>query len=175
MRVVTICLVPALALLSACGSPSPDPQTRAQATVAPSASPTEAQEEVYTGADHALGMNTEITLDPALAAAWNGVRIKVQALDGGEPAIVDVPLGEETVLADSGLHLTATTFLPDMTMDESGIGSASPEPNNPAVQVVIREQGQDDYAGWLFAAMPEIHPFPHDRYSVTLVEGLPAS
>ena len=59
-------------------------------------------------------------------------------------------------------------------MDESGITSRSTETHNPAARVVISEEGMADYEGWLFAAMPEIHPFPHDRYQVLLVEGIPA-
>ena len=58
-------------------------------------------------------------------------------------------------------------------MDDSGITSRGAEPTNPAVRVVITEAGQESYEGWLFATMPEIHPFPHDRYGVFLVEGIP--
>jgi len=45
---------------------------------------------------------------------------------------------------------------------------------NRAPRIVISEDGMANYQGWLFAAMPEIHPFPHDRYQVLLVEGIPA-
>jgi hypothetical protein len=58
-------------------------------------------------------------------------------------------------------------------MDDDGITSRSADANNPAAHVVITEEGVDDYEGWLFAAMPEIHPFPHARYQVLLVEGIP--
>ena len=59
-------------------------------------------------------------------------------------------------------------------MDEGGITSRSADANNPAANVVITEEGAEDYEGWLFAAMPGIHPFPHEQYQVLLVEGLPA-
>ena len=59
-------------------------------------------------------------------------------------------------------------------MDESGITSRSADPNNPAVRVVISENGAVDYEGWLFAAMPGIHPYPHERYRVLLIEGIAA-
>lgn len=120
------------------------------------------------------GLNTEIDLDPEIAAAWSGVRVHVVALDSQEGQIFEVALGETTVLGDSGLSLTAHAFIPDFVMDERGITSRSAETHNPAVRVVIGEEGRADYEGWLFAAMPEIHPFPHDRYQVLLIEGIPA-
>ena len=43
-------------------------------------------------------------------------------------------------------------------MDEGGIMSRSAETQNPAARVVITGDGAADYEGWLFAAMPEIHP-----------------
>jgi hypothetical protein len=119
------------------------------------------------------GLNTEIDLDPEIAAAWSGIRVHVVALDSQEGQIFDVTLGETAVLGDSGLSLTAEAFIPDFVMDETGITSRSAETHNPAARVLITEEGAEDYGGWLFAAMPEIHPFPHQRYQVLLIEGIP--
>ena len=120
------------------------------------------------------GLNTEIALDPEIAGAWSGIRVHVVDSETGDSQIIDVALGETAALGDSGLTLSADTFVPDFVMDEGGITSRSAETHNPAVRVVIAEEGVADYEGWLFAAMPEIHPFPHDRYQVLLVEGIPA-
>jgi hypothetical protein len=120
------------------------------------------------------GLNTEIDLDPEIAAAWSGIKVHVVALDTREAQIFDVALGATVVLGDSGLSLTAETFVPDFVMDETGITSRSAETHNPAARVVITEEGAEEYDGWLFAAMPEIHPFPHDRYQVLLIEGIPS-
>ena len=120
------------------------------------------------------GLNTEIDLDPEIAAAWSGVRVHLVDSETGEAEIFDVVLGEAVSLGDSGLTLSADTFLPDFVMHEGGITSRSAETQNPAARVVITEEGMADYEGWLFAAMPEIHPFPHDRYQVLLIEGIPS-
>jgi hypothetical protein len=120
------------------------------------------------------GLNTDIDLDPEIAGAWSGIRVHVVALETEEGQIFDVALGETVVLGDSGLTLSAGTFVPDFVMDEGGITSRSAETHNPAARVVIAEEGQADYEGWLFAAMPEIHPFPHDRFQVLLIEGIPS-
>jgi hypothetical protein len=120
------------------------------------------------------GLNTEIALDPEIAGAWSGIRVHVVDSETGDGQIIEVALGETLALGDSGLTLSADTFVPDFVMDEGGISSRSAETHNPAVRVVIAEEGVADYEGWLFAAMPEIHPFPHDRYQVLLVEGIPS-
>ena len=120
------------------------------------------------------GVNTDISLDPEIADAWSGIRVQVVDSETGDVQIYDVPLGEAVALGDSGLTLSSDLFIPDFVMDEGGITSRSAETQNPAARIVIAEDGVTDYEGWLFAAMPEIHPFPHDRYQVLLVEGIPA-
>ena len=82
---------------------------------------------------------------------------------------------EATPLGDSGLTATALLFIPDFVMGEDGISSRSAEQNNPALRLRVAEDGQPSWEGWLFAALPEIHPFPHDRYAILLVEGIPAT
>jgi hypothetical protein len=129
---------------------------------------------VMGGGQSGMALNTEIRLDPAVAGAWSGIRVRLETIDGGEGRSFDVNLGETVPLGDSGINLTAKLFIPDFVMDEGGISSRSPEPKNPAARVIITESGTEPYEGWLFAAMPEIHPYPHDRYQVLLEEGIPA-
>jgi hypothetical protein len=121
------------------------------------------------------GLETDINLDPEIAEAWSGVRVQVLDSETAESEVFDVALGETVTLGESGLTLTASTFIPDFVMDETGITSRSGDTHNPAALILISEEGVPDYEGWLFAAMPEIHPYPHDRYQVLLVEGIPAA
>jgi hypothetical protein len=120
------------------------------------------------------GLNTEIDLAEEIADAWTGIRVHLIDSESGDARMFDIALGETVPLGDSGLMLSANTFVPDFVMDENGITSRSADTHNPAARVVITEEGMADYEGWLFAAMPEIHPFPHNRYQVLLVEGIPA-
>jgi hypothetical protein len=119
-------------------------------------------------------VTTEVRVAPEIAEAWSAVRIEVLDRDTGDEKVFEVPLGGADLLGDSGLVLSAETFVPDFIMDENGIRSRTAEPHNPAVRVVISGDGMEDYRGWLFAAMPEIQAFPHPRYRVLLVEGIPA-
>lgn len=119
-------------------------------------------------------MGAELRLEPEIAAGWRAVRIEIVDRDTGDEQVVEVPLGGADLLGDTGLVLSAETFVPDFIMDENGIRSRTHEPHNPAVRVVISEDGMEDYRGWLFAAMPETLAYPHPRYRVLLVEGVAA-
>ena len=121
------------------------------------------------------GVNTDIRLPEEILAGWTGVRVRVVDSTTGGSERFEIPLGQATSLGDTGLTLVADSFVPDFVMDESGITSRSVNTENPAVHVVISEQGSEPYQGWLFAAMPDIHPYPHDRYRVLLEEWIPAS
>lgn len=120
-------------------------------------------------------LNREVTLDDAVRSAWRAIRVEIADLEGGDGLEVEVPLGGAAALGDSGLTLEAKVFVPDFVMDGGGISSRSAAPANPAAKIVIREAGVEDYQGWLFATMPEIHPYPHARYRVRLIAGVPAT
>lgn len=163
-------VAPALLLIAwACGGqPADEPDSTAAEN--PAAEATSAT--VF--AAGASDFDAEPSVAPEIAAAWSGVRILVIDRDDGTDATFDIPLGGADLLGDSGLVLSAGMFLPDFIMDENGITSRSPEPLNPAVRVVISEDGMEDFEGWLFAAMPDFKPYPNARYQVLLVEGIPA-
>ena len=124
------------------------------------------------GGKHDMGLNTEVTLSEEVSAAWRGAIIQVTAPDENIQQF-DLPLDEAVTLGDTGLTATALVFVPDFVMDEGGISTRSPEAKNPALKLRVTEEGKPDYEGWLFAAMPEIHPFPHETYSIVLIGGLP--
>ncbi len=165
-RVLVIALTVPLALV-ACGRKPAATQAAATPTPEAANAPSEAPHGT-------MQVVTDVNLDEAVRAAWRGVRVKVVDGQTGESHTYDLELGKPTALGDTGLTATALVFVPDFVMDEKGITTRSPEPNNPAVKVRIEEAGREPFEGWLFAAMPEIHPFPHERYQVLLVEGIPA-
>ena len=120
------------------------------------------------------GINAEITLDPEIADDWRAIRVRVVELSSMEESSYDIVIGEEAPLGDTGLTLRVVAFIPDFVMSEGGITSRSAKHQNPAARVVIIEEGNGDYEGWLFGAMPEIHAYPHELYGVMLSEGVEA-
>ncbi len=181
MRSSLFQIIPLVLFLAACGAQpetagnvAPDDDLHRMTAEMPA-------DDVHSSAmDEAMGvtmgspLNTEITVLPEIAAAWSGVRVQVVEFETDDAQVFDIVLGDTVELGDSGLTLTAHAFVPDFVMDEGGITSRSADPNNPAVRVLISEDGAVDYEGWLFASMPGIHPYPHERYQVLLVEGIPA-
>ncbi len=157
-----------------CSQPSP-PATEAAATPAPAmAGAGAAGADMQGSADQPASLTRPVNLDPAVRAAWSGVKIKVVDKTTGKEEVYSVPLDTPTPLGETGLVMVAEAFVPDFEMGPDGITSRSPDPNNPAAAVRITEDGKPDYTGWLFGAMPEIHPFPHERYQVLLEAGIPA-
>jgi hypothetical protein len=177
MRSSLFQVIPLVLFLAACGAQpetagdvAPDDDLHRMTAEMP------ADDVHSTAMDEAMGspLNTEITVAPEIAAAWSGVHVQIVEFETEDAQAFDISLGDTVELGNSGLTLTAVAFVPDFVMDEGGITSRSADPNNPAVRVVISEDGAVDYEGWLFAAMPGIHPYPHERYRVLLVEGIPA-
>jgi len=185
-------------LLTACGGPAaskPDaPAKAAQAKEAPDTIPGHDMQEALSnmpddevhkglsapahGGGMGMGMggslNTKVHLDEAIRNAWTGVRIRVTDRKTKDTALYDVPMNTPTPLGSSGLTITADVFVPDFVMGADGIATRSPEPKNTAAHVTISEKGKPDYKGWLFGTMPDIHPYPHDAFEVTLQSGIPA-
>jgi len=126
------------------------------------------------GAHEAMKVNTDVHISPEISSAWSGGIIEVKSKDG-EAKRYTLKLGEASSLGNTGLTVTALAFVPDFVMDESGITSRSNEAKNPALEILVQEEGKPDYKGWLFGAMPNVHPFPHDTYSIVLVEGVPSA
>ena len=122
-----------------------------------------------------MGVNAEVSLPDDITSAWSAVKIRVADTQAGSVEEYVVPIGDSMPLGESGLVIVPEVFVPAFVMGPDGITSRSAAPTNPAVRVRISEDGVEDYEGWLFGAMPEIHPFPHDRYQVMLVEGVPAT
>jgi hypothetical protein len=64
-------------------------------------------------------------------------------------------------------------FLPALQVKDNEITSASNEPSNPAALVTIRDGDKETFRGWLFGKFPDMQPFEHQTYRITLVEGIP--
>jgi len=124
--------------------------------------------------DHNMGINRSVNLPDEIQSAWSGVKVRLVDVTENRERDFEVDLGSSVQLGESGLTLAASTFIPSFVMDQGGITSRGPEPDNPAVRVVITGAEAEPYEGWLFANMRDIHPFPHDRYAVFLIEGIPS-
>ncbi len=107
---------------------------------------------------------------------WQAVKLRVEQKTGGKPPeVFTVKLGGQLDIPGSKLRVRVSDFLPALQVSGNEVTSASNEPTNPAVLVSVTDGGKETFKGWLFSKFPEMQPFEHPRYRITLVEGLPAS
>ncbi len=103
---------------------------------------------------------------------WAAVKIEVLDKTTNKKDVVTIGLGSEYSIPGTDLKIKVGDFLPDFRMDGLTITSASGELNNPAVHVTVYEGEKEIFSSWLYSNFPSIHPFKHDKYSLTLVEAV---
>jgi hypothetical protein len=115
---------------------------------------------------------TKVVVPEAVKGKWDAVKLVIEDKTAKKTSEVIVKLDSEYTIPNSNLKVKVGEFLPDFKMDGLTITSSSNEPNNPAVRVVVYEGGKEIFKGWLYSKFPTIHPFQHDKYGITLKEGI---
>ncbi len=105
-------------------------------------------------------------------AMWKKVKIVVEDKATKKSTEYVVNVGGELKIPGTNLRVVVTDFLPDFRMEGATITSPTVNPNNPAARVEIFEDGKSIFKGWLYSKFPAIHPFEHEKYGVTLKEGI---
>ncbi len=115
---------------------------------------------------------TTLIVPENVKGKWSKVKLVLQDKVANKSTEYVVNIGSEFNVPDTKLKIVVGEFLPDFRMDGATITSGSNEPNNPAVKVEVFEDGKSIFKGWLYAKFPAIHPFEHQRYGLTLKEGI---
>ena len=132
--------------------------------------------DVPAGHPQVGGTGRPVRIPDAVMGKWQAVKLRVVEKDGGNPPeTFTVRLGGQLAIPGSKLRVKAGEFLPALQVSGGEITSASNDPTNPAVLVTVSEDGKETFRGWLFSKFPEMQPFEHPRYRITLVEGVPKS
>jgi len=118
---------------------------------------------------------TKVVVPEAVKGKWDAVKLVIEDKLAKKTSEVTVKLDSEYTIPNSNLKIKVGEFLPDFKMDGLTITSSSNEPNNPAVRVAVYENGKEIFKGWLYSKFPTIHPFQHDKYGITLKEGVKKS
>jgi|Deesub1362B_J571_1020462.scaffolds.fasta_scaffold00030_67 hypothetical protein len=114
----------------------------------------------------------QIVVPDTVKGKWSAVKLRIQDKQTGKSEEVVVNLGGQYQIPNSELKVVVEEFLPDFKMEGTVITSSSNEPNNPAVRVMIYEGQKEIFRGWLYSKFPAIHPFQHERFAITLKEGI---
>jgi len=71
---------------------------------------------------------------------------------------------KEPVQLDEGTTVRLAAFVPDFVLNGNQIASRSSEPNNPAIQLVVKSKGEEDAVIWLFPRFPNFSPPDRSPY-----------
>jgi hypothetical protein len=118
----------------------------------------------------------KVVVPPEVKEKWANVTITIDDKKANKQTDYVVALGDELKIPDSNLTVKVGPFLPDFKMSGEVITSSSNEPNNPAVGIVVFDNGKKVFppsgeVGWLYSKFPTIHSFQHDRFSLVLKSG----
>ena len=105
---------------------------------------------------------------------WHAVKIAILDHTTGAEKTYTIALGETFQVPNSALSLRVDTFLPAFIMNGSQMTSQSNETRNPAAYVVVTDNQQPLFAGWLFSLYPDAHAFHEARYNFNLTGYVPA-
>ena len=116
----------------------------------------------------------KIVITDEIKNKWKGIIITVmdkQTMNGRDYPIA---IGGNLKISGSNIEVQTGAFLPDLQIEDNIYSSVSAELNNPAIQVEVKEGGKEIFKGWLFQKYPTVHPFKHERFSITLKEPVSA-
>lgn len=100
---------------------------------------------------------------------WKAIKLNVTDKNTNKSQLVTAEIGKETTIPGSNLKVFVEAFLPAFKMDGGQITSTSPDQTtNPAAKVIVTENGQEVFKGWLFELYPTVHPFNHPKYTMSL-------
>jgi hypothetical protein len=119
------------------------------------------------------GVPTRLEVPPEVTEAWSGIKVGWKDKSNASAGTIEVPLGGATPLPDPSLVVRADAFLPAFTMGGGAITSDGVEPQNPAARIAVFEKGKEIFAGWIFTRFPDVHPFEHSRFQLSLEGGVP--
>ena len=121
-------------------------------------------------------VNREIIVPKSVEGKWKAVKILVRdKSDEERNKMQTVELGSTFQLGDSGITVSAGEFFPNFVLDQARYTSMDNTLGNPAIHLVITENGKELYNSWTFAKYPGLYAFEHPRYSLQLMDFVPMS
>jgi hypothetical protein len=114
-------------------------------------------------------------ISPEIKTKWPAVKLAVEDKATKTKKEYTIAVGSDLAVPNTKLSVKVFAFLPDFRMSDKDISTASDKPNNPAALVAVQEPGKQEWQGWIYSKHPTVHPFPHEKFSITLVDGVEKS
>ncbi len=116
-----------------------------------------------------------IVIPKEVEGQWKAVKILVlNKSDEARNSVKTVSIGSSFELEGTGITVAVGPFMPNFVMTQKSYSSTGNELTNPAVQLVVEENGKTLYTGWAFAKYPTMYAFEHDEYALQLMDYIPA-
>ena len=109
-----------------------------------------------------------VVVPKEVAVKWKAVQIVARDKQTGRDLLFTVDVGGRFALPESTLQVEVTHFLPAFVTDGKVATSVSNNPQNPGVEVIVRDGAVEIFRGWLLRNAPEDHGFKHPRYTLAL-------
>jgi len=116
----------------------------------------------------------KVIIPDAIKGKWKGVILTVIDKQTANAKDYNIPIGGKVAISGSNIEVQTGDFLPDLKIEGNIYSSDSTQLLNPAIHVEIKEGGKEVFKGWLFQKFPSVHPFKHERFSITLKEPVSA-
>ena len=115
-----------------------------------------------------------VVVPDGVKGKWKAVKLLVKhKKDEERNEMKTITLGSSFELEDSGIRVTVGPFLPNFVMSHKAYTSSGNELTNPAVQLVVEQNGKTLYTGWAFAKYPTMYAFEHDVFALQLMDYIP--
>ena len=115
-----------------------------------------------------------VVVPAGVKGKWKAVKLLVKNKKEAERNEMKIiTLGSSFELEDSGIRVTVGPFLPNFVMSQKAYTSSGNELTNPAVQLVVEQNGKTLYTGWAFAKYPTMYAFEHDVFALQLMDYIP--
>ena len=113
-----------------------------------------------------------ISIPKDVEGKWKAVKLLIKnKTDEEQNQMKTVELGSSFTLEN--LNIKVGPFLPSLVMTDVSYTSMSNRLDNPAVQLIIEENGKQVFKGWAFAKFPEMYAFPHEQFGIQLMDFVP--
>jgi hypothetical protein len=127
-----------------------------------------------TAADTVIRKQQEVTVPDTVKGKWKSVKISITDKEHNKEDFVVIEIGKTMKVKGTNLVIKVENFLPHFIMEGTTLTSSSNAPKNPAAQVLITENGNEIFNGWLFSLYPNTHASQNSKYGFGLADFTPA-
>ena len=137
--------------------------------------PLKIPDESHPGVKEGVKINRVIIVPQEVEGQWKAVKIRVRnKIDESKNSMKMILLGDSFELKGSAIKVTVGPFMPNFVMTQKTYSSKGNELTNPAVRLIVEENGKIFYEGWAFAKYPTMYMFEHNEFALQLIDYIPA-